>query len=337
MDDWEPEPIEVDPNHVNTKPDDTIQKLVKIYGGEEFAEQYRIISAIKLLAKTDYDVDHDTIVLENLRILFGEGLMSNCEVMLKDVKDSRWVNQRITGEMKQPELLLQSTIISYLFWPKNVTQNEDLKLPEVVNQNLTKYAQLYEKHKGSRKLQWLKTQGAVDLELTIGEYCVNVKVSPVQACIVIEFEKQKVWKVRELAVQLNIDEQSLRRKATFWVHQGILRESRDEKGESIYTRMDSLPSNSQLIQGDMVVALEDDSPSRSQSVNMSEPGSSQRGAKIYFERQARNILSTYRDGLPLSKIHGIMVRMCITPKYDQTQDDLHSMLEQMIQKGKGLS
>eukprot|EP01025_Chloroclados_australasicus_P029595 TRINITY_DN29603_c1_g1_i3.p1 TRINITY_DN29603_c1_g1~~TRINITY_DN29603_c1_g1_i3.p1 ORF type:complete len:717 (+),score=104.41 TRINITY_DN29603_c1_g1_i3:320-2152(+) len=333
MDDWEPERVEVDPDHINTKPDDTIQKLVMIYGGEEFAEQYRIISANKLLAKTDYDVDHDTIVLENLRLLFGEGLMSNCDVMLKDVKDSRWVNQRITSDMTSNDLTMQSTIISYLFWPKNVTQTEDLKLPEAVDTALQQYAQLYEKHKGSRKLDWLKTQGAVDLELTVGEYTVNVKVGPVQACILFEFEQQKVWSVKQLAEKLNISEQLLRRKAAFWIIQGVLRESKNEQGEAIYARMDNLPANSQLLQGEMVVAMEDDSPSRSQSVTMSEPNSSQRGPKVYFERQARNIIFTHKDGVPLSRVHFLMQKMCHAPKYDLNQDDLHAMLETMIQKG----
>eukprot|EP01026_Neomeris_dumetosa_P059387 TRINITY_DN5547_c0_g2_i4.p1 TRINITY_DN5547_c0_g2~~TRINITY_DN5547_c0_g2_i4.p1 ORF type:complete len:301 (-),score=28.87 TRINITY_DN5547_c0_g2_i4:309-1211(-) len=282
--------------------------------------------------KTDYDVDHETIVLENLRLLFGEGLMSNCDVMLKDVKDSRWVNQRIVGDMKSTDLVFQSTIISHLFWPKNVITSEDLNVPESVDQILKQYAQLYEKHKGSRKLDWLKTQGVVELEITIGEHCVNVKVSPLQACIIVKFEEQKVWKIKDLCEELNVSELLLRRKATFWVQQGILRESRDESNQTIYTRMESLPSNSQLIQGDTVVAMEDDSPSRSQSANISEPGSSQRGTRIYFERQSRNILSNYKDGLTLPKIHALMVRMCINPKFDLTQDDLHQMLELMVQK-----
>lgn len=108
---------------------DVIGMLVGIYGSKElFVNEYRVMLAEKLLNKSDYDTDRNIRTLELLKVSpfvgvdasphpfssfepalvsetvvfiyllqlrFGENNMHGCEIMLKDVADSKRINSNI--------------------------------------------------------------------------------------------------------------------------------------------------------------------------------------------------------------------------------------------------
>lgn len=51
--------------------------------------RYKLILADKLLSNVNYDTDKEVRNLELLKLRFGEGNMHSCEIMLKDVSDSK--------------------------------------------------------------------------------------------------------------------------------------------------------------------------------------------------------------------------------------------------------
>lgn len=81
--------------------------------------------------------------MELLKIKFGEHSLSKCEVMLKDMGDSKRVNATIRYNLRnemhkkpnavdnESEMLLSATIISSLFWPK--LGEDELQLPREIN------------------------------------------------------------------------------------------------------------------------------------------------------------------------------------------------------------
>ncbi|VDP11274.1 unnamed protein product, partial [Soboliphyme baturini] len=110
--------------------------------------------------------------LELLKLRFGENELRNCEVMLKDVKDSNRINNLVTKTIEEDESLskapvnISALIISSQFWP-NVKQ-ERMMLPVEVEQSLQQFNKLYEKLKASRTLEWHTSAGLVDVELEMG-------------------------------------------------------------------------------------------------------------------------------------------------------------------------
>jgi anaphase-promoting complex subunit 2 len=132
---WEPEPVESEAasSRGRRRPvEDELGHLINIYGSKElFINEYRNMLAERLLSKVGYDVTREMHTLELLKIRFGEASLHKCEVMLKDLLDSK----RINGNVKAPpapgtpaardtassEVLqkspLDATIVSALFWP----------------------------------------------------------------------------------------------------------------------------------------------------------------------------------------------------------------------------
>lgn len=95
---WEPDPVEADPSRTSKSRRlmDIISMLVGIYGSKElFVNEYRVMLAEKLLNKSNYDTDRDIRTLELLKLRFGENNMHGCEIMLKDLADSKRINTNI--------------------------------------------------------------------------------------------------------------------------------------------------------------------------------------------------------------------------------------------------
>lgn len=69
---------------------DLLGVLVGIYGSREvFVQEYRALLAERLLTRADYGADREIETLELLKLRFGEAPLHVCEVMLKDLADSR--------------------------------------------------------------------------------------------------------------------------------------------------------------------------------------------------------------------------------------------------------
>lgn len=75
---------------------DILSMLVGIYGSKElFVNEYRVMLADKLLANLDFDTDKEVHNLELLKLRFGELSMRQCEIMIKDIDDSKRINSNI--------------------------------------------------------------------------------------------------------------------------------------------------------------------------------------------------------------------------------------------------
>ena len=93
----------------------------------------------RLLSQFSYHTEREIRNLELLKCRFGETSLQQCEVMLKDISDSKRINNAILGE-DQPEgkgLLagrpfpVNAIILSAQFWPQFKDQ-ENLQLPKEV-------------------------------------------------------------------------------------------------------------------------------------------------------------------------------------------------------------
>ncbi|XP_072176276.1 anaphase-promoting complex subunit 2-like [Diadema setosum] len=102
--DWQPDPIDADPSQTSKsrRTSDIISTLVNIYGSRElFVNEYRSLLADRILSSFSYDTARELRNLELLKLRFGESQLHQCEVMLKDVADSRRCNAHVLNEKEK--------------------------------------------------------------------------------------------------------------------------------------------------------------------------------------------------------------------------------------------
>ncbi|XP_061459811.1 anaphase-promoting complex subunit 2 [Rhineura floridana] len=229
--DWVPDPVDADPGKSSSKrrSSDIISLLVSIYGSKDlFINEYRTLLADRLLHQFNYSAEREIRNVELLKLRFGEAQMHYCEVMLKDMADSRRINTNIRDEEQKlpeeerPPFGLVAVILSNEFWPP--LKEEKLELPEQIKEAMEAYSKKYEKLKAMRTLNWKHHLGLVYLDVELADRTLSLSVSPVQAAIILHFQSKGTWTLQELSEVLKVPAASLRRKMTLWLQQGVLRE-----------------------------------------------------------------------------------------------------------------
>ncbi|KAJ8897014.1 hypothetical protein PR048_002360 [Dryococelus australis] len=197
---WEPDPVDADPSNTSKsrRTSDIISMLVNVYGSKEvFVNEYRILLADRLLTQTSFDTDKEIRYLELLKLRFGESQMHYCEVMLKDLYDSKRINAHLLSEptFQLDKLIVYSTfqefptsakILSAQFWPP--FKEETLELPPFVKEHLNLFTKAFETLKGNRTLSWKHHLGSVNLEIELKDRKLSMSVTPVQATIIWHFQ-----------------------------------------------------------------------------------------------------------------------------------------------------
>ncbi|XP_072014527.1 anaphase-promoting complex subunit 2-like [Amphiura filiformis] len=228
---WLPDPIDADPRRTakSRRSSDIISTLVNIYGSRElFVNEYRGLLADRILSGFSYDTARELRYLELLKLRFGETQLHHCEVMLKDVADSRRCNSHIQSLKEEGKdeadnvADFNSMILSAQFWPS--LKEEKLEVPESIKKAMEKYTKSYELLKGMRTLNWKTNLGLVNLEIELKDRKLNLSVSPIHATIIMHFQDKAKWTIEELSGIMQVPSTALRRKIAFWQSQGILKE-----------------------------------------------------------------------------------------------------------------
>ena len=232
---WVPQPIGVTKLNKTMINADIISMLVNIFDSKDlFVQEYQRLLSQRLLMTFEVNLEAEHRNLELLSLRFGESELHTCEVMLKDIKDSERVNQRINaGEIQNNrprQFETNGLILSQQFWPENLgfTQAFDdlkvLKLPDEVNDAFEAYTKAFETIKANRTLSWVHQLGMVKLELELnnGRNTVEFTVRPIQATIIHQFQKRKLWRISELAEELTVPPSVIRRHIGYWQNTGLL-------------------------------------------------------------------------------------------------------------------
>ncbi|BES98851.1 anaphase-promoting complex, subunit [Nesidiocoris tenuis] len=226
---WLPDPIDAS----DTKEDkerqswDIISMLVNVYGSKEvFVHEYRNLLADRLLTQYSYNTEKETRYLKLLKLRFDDSQLHYCEVMLRDVFDSKRLNTHLHAEpnfgLNQQELEVTCMILSAQFWP--VFKEEKLELPEKIKKHLEIYTKAYEAIKGNRTLCWKPHLGSVNIELELKGRTANYTVTPTHAAIIWHFQEKDQWTIDELSGVLHVPPTVLRRRIGYWQTQGLLKE-----------------------------------------------------------------------------------------------------------------
>lgn len=238
-DSWEPDPIEADPTKTSRSrsSDDILRILVNIYGSRElFVNEYRMMLADKLLQNVEFDTDRDVQTLELLKLRFGEESLHQCEIMVRDIEDSKRLNLNVQSTMKNPDgtatavdqpgrpqdqsTRVDATIVSQQFWPP--LQDEDFILHPKVSKDIDAFKDAYHVLRNPRSLGWNASLGSVQLSIELEGEEREFTVSPLQATIILYFEEKDRWSVEELASRLEISDDLLLKHISLWVNHGLI-------------------------------------------------------------------------------------------------------------------
>lgn len=192
----------------------------------------------RLIAKAElHETRHEVKNLELLKLRFGETSLHHCEIMLRDVEESKRLNKRV------PDNFLRATVISQVFWPA-LSDDELIVHPSIAESHvnffryslhismirrvgflLESFARMYNTLKAPRKVVWKKQVGIAQLELDFGAGIKKeIDVSLIHATIILHFHGCDVRNLHDLTSVTNISEESMRNKITFWVNHGVIQE-----------------------------------------------------------------------------------------------------------------
>ncbi|CAG9789189.1 unnamed protein product [Diatraea saccharalis] len=303
-DEWNPDPVDADPkvNSNDRRANDIISMLVNVYGSKElFVNEYRTLLADRLLAHNVINTEKEIRYLELLKLKFGESQLHFCEVMLKDISDSKRINALIQQdkmfEIASKNFTSNAMILSAQFWPP--FKDENLELPEEIKQHFEAYTKSYEALKGNRTLSWKPHLGYVSIKIEIGSKNLDLVVSPFNATLIMHFQNKPEWTLDELHQVMKVPVTVLRRKITYWQSMGLI----SEKCTDTYVLVDDSDANKSNVATNQVQEMicEDD---ETESV-MASAHDQREGELQVFWSYIVGML-TNLDSLPLDRIHQML-------------------------------
>jgi anaphase-promoting complex subunit 2 len=274
---WVPDPIDAAPDYKKSKNSDVIGSLISLFDSKEvFVKEFQTVMGDRLLKKTT-DFEKEIRVLELLKIRFGDSALQACEVMLKDVLDSRRVDTVIRTEQHldagadgdtsisddlatkmhlthMPPPQLHAKILSRLFWP--TLQDQAFKIPAEISALQARYETGFESLKQSRKLTWLNSLGSVAIELDLEDRVFKDEVLPYQAAVIHAFQSADsesssgsssnppiiTKTVDDLATELEMDPTLILATCIFWLSKRILTQTSTHP--PTFRVLETLPSSS---------------------------------------------------------------------------------------------
>jgi len=231
---WMPDPVDAGPEYKKSKNSDVIGSLISLFESKDvFVKEFQKILGERLLKK-EYEFDREIRVLELLKLRFGEAALQACEVMLRDIQDSRRVDTVIhkdqgldLGDEYVPGL--HSHIVSHLFWPS--LHSETFFIPPEISALQSRYSSGFETLKQSRKLTWLHALGQVTVTLDLEDRTVIEEVQTWQASVIHAFQPSPAGDAsspvtrtfNELLEKLEMTDALLQNALTFWIGKLVLK------------------------------------------------------------------------------------------------------------------
>ncbi|KAJ1827540.1 Anaphase-promoting complex subunit 2 [Coemansia sp. RSA 2599] len=355
---WEPLPIEAKNTYqtAQRRDADVLGLLVSIYDSKDvFVREFECHLSRNLLSRQDYDASREIKQVEMMKLRFGDRALEKCEVMLKDMAESKRTDQLIAeaGRERQWDMPLHAIVVSRQFW--EAAAPERFVMPREMAEMKEKYAGVYESLRPARKLEWRDSLGKVRLAVQLADRSLDIAVSPAQAAVLMAFDDggSASLTVSELAEQLECGEEFVLPRLRFWQTQGVLREVSPNTFEPIEHReapadyddgsddavADRSGAAADMAAGDtgrVVVGGDDDEDGdESDSGEASEQAGGSSGARTETLRMHFNYIVamlTNIGPLPLDRIHG-MLGMFI-PGDTTTIDELRGFLALMVREDR---
>jgi anaphase-promoting complex subunit 2 len=363
---WVPDPIDAALDYKKSKNSDVIGSLISLFESKEtFVKELQIMLGERLLRKRT-DLSQELSVLELLKVRFGDGALQACEVMLRDILDSKRVDTAIRGDqgltrgLSSPQRIispydegtvsehpdgmpqLHAKILSRFFWPTLL--DHSFKIPDEIVSLQQRYSAGFESLKQSRKLTWLNELGQVTVELDLEDRVFTDEVTTWQASVIYAFQSPSqegskqatgpVMKgVTELAQQLEMPTPLVRNACLFWVSKKILTEPQPDT----FRVLEVLPNNDEGSNGD------DNANTDATGAPRNEVNATVAAAKDLADAAAMEKMNLYwqfivgmltnQGAMPLPRIV-MMLKIAVPGGFPYSNEELREFLTSMVSREK---
>lgn len=341
---WFPDPIDAAPDYMKSKNTDVIGSLISLFDTRDvFVKELQSVLADRLL-KNKPEFNQEISVLEHLKLRFGDSALQGCEVMLRDVLDSRKVDNVVrrdqgmqdeNGRPLQDDVQLHVKILSRLFWPSFPDQS--FNVPQVVVDQQGSYEKGFEALKQSRKLTWLNGTGHVDVELELEDRVYEGEVLPWQAAVIYAFQEESgdpVSKdVASLATELNMSPTLVRSACIFWVSKRILIET----SKDTFLVCEKLPEGSDAAK-DEGIGRSDTAAAAAAAAEVAaaqaakEAQEAERKQNMAMYHQFILSMLTNQGAMPLPRI-AMMLGIVVPGGFPFSNEELKEFLASMVKDG----
>lgn len=350
---WMPDPVDAAPDFRKSKTADVIGSLISLFDSKEtFVKEMQNMLAERLLQKRA-DYVQEMSVLELLKLRFGDNALQACEVMMRDIFDSRRVNGVIRNDqgLAQPtpdepaeEIPdLHAKILSHFFWPD--IQEQMFKVPEEITTLQQRYSTGFESLKPSRKLTWLNNLGQVTVELDLDDRVFVDEVTTWQAAVIYAFQSTSpndtqppiTKTLEQLTQELQMSTPLVRSACLFWISKRILTEPQRET----YRVLETLPSgenepgtdtepNTTDTNDDTSAAAAADAAAAAAAKESAEAAAMEK-MNLYWQFIVGML--TNQGAMPLQQIV-MMLKMVVPGGFPFSNEELREFLAGMVSKGK---
>ncbi|KAJ2455546.1 Anaphase-promoting complex subunit 2 [Coemansia sp. RSA 2336] len=318
---WEPLPVEAKAIYktAQRRDADVLSLLVSIYDTQDiFVEEFETYLAKQLLNSVDFDTEREIKQVEMMKLRFGAEALERCEVMLKDVADSKriWHNANIN----ETDSAYSTLVVSRQFWQQPTAANEQFALPPQMSYVRDRFAKTFEALKPARKLDWRNSLSLLDICVEVQGRSIKVTgVRPEQAAVLFAFQETPRMSLAELAQVMESSEDFVLPRVRFWQTRGVLREA-GNAFETVEVSLDDTADDNRA--QDMESDNEEDEAGPPEADARSE------ALRMHFNYIV-GMLTNFGP-LPLDRIHS-MLSMFI-PGDTTTPDELRAFLTQMVRE-----
>lgn len=341
--DWMPDPIDAGAEYKKSKNSDVIGSLISLFESKDvFVKEFQNILGERLLKK-EYEFDREIRVLELLKLRFGEAALQACEVMLRDILDSRRVDTFIhkdqdldLNDASAPELYAR--ILSHLFWPS--LHSETFFIPPEVESLQSRYSTGFQRLKQSRKLTWLHALGQANVTLDLEDRTVNEEVQTWQASVIYAFQPSRSEDPSspisrtfdELVETLQMTDSLLHNALTFWIGKLVLKQT--STSPPTYTVLETLSDEDAAHPGTTsaaIAAAAETATSAAAPAVLSEHEVAQEKMEVYWQYVVGML--TNGGPMPLQQIV-MMLKLTVPGGFPFGNEELKDYLEEEVRGGK---
>jgi len=206
---WQPLPLDASPDYKKSKVEDVIWFLLTLWEREDFINELKNILGDHLLRSQDLEYEKEIRLLELIKIRLGDNNLQACEVMLRDVLDSKRINASIhaainTSTPKQafftPDQQSRGPRTPQSRRPTRATsqlppstpaaapppepilnaqvlssffwpllRDDDFRVPAEISALQERYGTNFSRIKGMRKLRWMNALGSGSITLSFAD------------------------------------------------------------------------------------------------------------------------------------------------------------------------
>lgn len=218
-------PLPVDEEEDQGPKNDTMSLLIGVYGGQDhFLTEYKDLLANRLVSIGSFEIDRELASLDLMKSKFGEAALSQCTVMIRDVTESRRLNNKIRSSKNAFTSLVKSSH----FWPAGAEEGCSSDafgfLPPEMVTAMRNFEQNFTSLKPTQKIEWRKSEGLMTISVEINGRETEFRLAPLYVEVLYLFQSDEVLSLERVAERVRISTDAVKPVIQFWISRGILRE-----------------------------------------------------------------------------------------------------------------